>query len=298
MNKSLPLGIASILCAFAMMLGAHSLLAQSGNQTAEESAVRQAGKDYLAALARGDAKAVADFWTADGTYTDESGRTVKARELLAKSTASGSMASPATNIGDSTVRFIAPDVAQEDADCDMALGNGASPVKGHYTALWVKQNGQWKLASLRESRASTTTSGSDELASLGVFVGDWTGKMNQSTVHISAKWDATKKFLHRDFTISGGNVSLNGTQEIGWDPLTQHLKSWMFIDDGSYSEGWWSLEGTVWMETSSRVLPDGKVSKATQVYKFPDKDTLIWKLIHGSVNGQPSQDFEVTLKRS
>ncbi|HTQ38202.1 MAG TPA: DUF4440 domain-containing protein [Pirellulales bacterium] len=304
MKNHLPLRMCGFVGALGILLSTRLALAQgSGNRAADEAAVRQAGKDYLAAMARADVKALADFWTADGTYTDETGKTVNVHDLLAKSAAGSgaptpAVAAPPTSVSQVTVRFVTDDVAIENGDCETALENGKEPITGHYTALWVKQSGRWKLDSLKEYRTPAETSGSDELASLGVFVGEWSGKMNDSTIHISAKWDATKKFLRREIAISGGKVSLNGTQEIGWDPLAQHIKSWMFIDDGSYSEGLWSLEGTVWMEASQRVLPDGKISKATQVYKVPDKNTLIWKLIHGSVDGQPAQDFEVTLKRS
>ena len=71
----------------------------------------------------------------------------------------------------------------------------------------------------------------------------------------------------------------------------------MFNDDGSLSEGLWSREGNVWMALSTRVLSDERVSEATQIYKFPDKNTIVWKSIDGSIDGQPMDDFEVVLKR-
>ncbi len=163
--------------------------------------------------------------------------------------------------------------------------------------LWVRQNGRWKLDNLREMRAEAPAAGDGQLASLDVFTGDWSGEVNKMTVRVSAKWDATKKFLRRDCSISSGKASLASTQEIGWDPTSQHIKSWKFNDDGSYGEGLWSLEGNVWMELSSRVFPDGKTSTATQIYKFPDKNTMVWKVIRGSIEGQPTADFEVVLKR-
>jgi uncharacterized protein (TIGR02246 family) len=287
------------ICAVVLATGARSLLAQAPAGRAEdEAAVRQAGKDYLAAMDRGDSKAEADFWTADGTYTDETGKSVKVRELLEKNTAATGAARPQTKVSNVKVRFVTGDVALEEGNCDTTLPGSAAAVKGHYTALWVRQNGRWKLDTLRETRMDTPANGDNQLGSLGAFTGDWSGEANKMTVHVTTKWDATKKFLRRECSISGSKASLNGTQEIGWDPLSQRIKSWMFNDDGSYSEGLWSLEGNVWMELSSRVLPDGKTSTATQIYKFPDKNTMVWKLIRGSVDGQPIDDFEVVLKRS
>ena len=163
--------------------------------------------------------------------------------------------------------------------------------------MWVKQNGHWKLDNLREMRTEAPAMAGGQLSSLDVFTGEWSGEVNKMTVRVSAKWDATKKFLRRECSISGGKASLASTQEIGWDPMSQHIKAWKFNDDGSYGEGLMSLEGNAWMELSSRVFPDGKTSTATQIYKFPDKNTMVWKVIRGSVEGQPTEDLEVVLKR-
>jgi uncharacterized protein (TIGR02246 family) len=270
----------------------------SSSRAGDEAGVRQAGKDYLTAVQSGDTKAMADFWTADGTYTGANGKTAKVHDLLSKPlTGKRSVRSPA-NLTHVSVRFITDDVAVEDADCEITAADGAPPASGHYSALWVRRDGHWKLDSLRESSDGSSTSGADDLASLGVLAGEWTGQLNDATIHISAKWDATKKFLRRDFSAASITPSIAGTQEIGWDPIAGRVKSWMFLDDGSFGEGVWSLQGTVWMEVSSRVLPDGRIIKAVQVYKFPDKNTLNWKLIRGSVDGQPAKTMEVTFKRS
>ena len=279
-------------------VAATSGYAQSPAKQGDEAAVRQAGKDYLAAAERGDGKALADFWTADGTYTDELGRTSKVHELLAHETGGGKIARPRTEVSDVKIRFLTPDVAEETGVCETASPAGAEPVKGAYSALWVHQKGGWKLESLRESRLEASP-GNGQLANLDVFIGQWTGETNKLKIEVSAKWNSTKTFLRRDFKISSaGKPVFNGTQEIGWDPATGHIRSWMFNDDGSFGEGFWSLEGTAWMVLSTRVLSDGQISKATHVYKFPDKNSMIWKSIRGSIDGQPADDFEIVLTRS
>ena len=272
----------------------------TADRSKDEAALRQAGKDYLAAMERGDAKAVAEFWTAEGTFTDAAGRTVKVAEMLAKSgppavsAGAGSAARPQMNVTNVTIRFLADDVAVEEGDCE--TGAGTSAVKGRYTALWVRQNEKWKLDSLRETVLGTPVV--DRRPSLDVFIGDWAGEYNKSTIRVSAKWDADKKFLRREFTMGTGNISVSGLQVIGWDSLTQQIKSWSFLDDGSRGEGVWSLEGNVWMEFATRVLADGRTSSSIQVYKFPDKNTMVWKVMRGSVDGQPAEDFQIVLKRA
>ena len=98
--------------------------------------------------------------------------------------------------------------------------------------------------------------------------------------------------------MTAGKSTLAGTQFVGWDPLAQQIRSWTFNDDGSYSDGVWSLQDNKWLVVSTRVLPDGSTSEAVQVYKVPDKSTIVWKLILGSIDGQPTDDVEVVLKRS
>src|SRR5215471_6619459 len=252
-----------------LLLAASQLFAQSKDHAADEAAIRQAGQDYFAAADRADSKALADMWTAEGVYTDESGQTTKARDLFAKNASAAPAIRPAMRLSDVAIRFVTDDVAMEDGDCEDANSDGSPTIKGHYTSLWVRQNGKWKLDSLRETRSAPAPAAAPSLESLDIFAGQWSGQHEQSTIRVNAKWDANKKFLHREFTIAAGKSTTGGAQEIGWDPLTGHIKSWSFFEDGSYGTGLWSLEGHVWMVLSTRVYPDGKVANSTQVYKFP-----------------------------
>jgi len=270
--------------------------AQSTAEKNDEAAVRQAGKDYLAAVERGDAKPLADFWRPEGTYTDEFGHTNRVRDLLSGESG-GKIARPKTDVSNVKIRFLTPDVAVEEGDCETPSTDGAATIKGRYSALWVRQSERWKLESLRDSRLQSVAD-SGQLAELDVFAGQWSGEVNKLKIEVSANWNAKKTFLRRDFKItSAGNEIFSGTQEIGWDPVSQHIRSWMFNDDGSYGDGFWSLEGNSWMVLTSRVLSDGQTSKATHIYKFSNKDTMIWKSIRGTVDGQPADDFEVVLNR-
>lgn len=290
MFRSIQVGLTMLV----LLAGQPFSARAAGDHAEAEAAIRQAGKDYLAALSRGDVKALAVLWTKAGTFTDEV-HTYKMHDFLDSATFDKDARQ--VTVSDSTLRFVTDDVAVEEGDSEIATSGGV-PTKWHFAATWVKDNGRWKLDSLRESRAAPSTNHAEELASLDVFAGQWSGEAEKSAIRITAKWDANKKFIRRDLSITSGKASLAGTQMIGWDLASQGIKSWTFLDDGSYAEGNWSREGNVWMVLTSRALPDGKVSTATQVYKFPDKNTMVWKSIRGSVDGQATDDFEVTLKRA
>jgi len=270
-------------------------VAKSASRSESEAAIRQVAYDYLAALALGDAKALAEFWTKGGTFTDE-GRTIRVQDLFA-SGAADQIARPQAIVSDRSFRFVTDDVAIEDGDYESPSA-GSWPGRRHFEAVWVKDQGRWKLDSLRQTSAAPAVNQDQLLASLDVFAGQWSGEAEKSTVRVSAKWDANKKFLRREFSITSGKAELGGTQEIGWDPVSRSIKSWTFFADGSYSEGLWSRESNAWLVLSTRYLPDGTTSAATHIFKFPDRKTMIWKSVHGSVGGQATDDFEVTLRRA
>jgi ketosteroid isomerase-like protein len=272
--------------------------AQAAAAKNDEAAVRQAGKDYLAAVERGDLKAVADLWAADGTYTDEFGHTSRVHDLLDHEAGGGKVVRPKTDVSDVKIRFLTPDVAVEEGNCETPSSTGASAIRGHYSALWIRQSGHWKLEDLRESRLDLSPD-SGQLAELDIFAGQWSGEVNKLKIDVSANWNSAKTFLRRDFKVSSaGKEIFSGLQEIGWDPVSKHIRSWMFNDDGSYGDGLWSLEGNSWMVLTTRELPDGQTSKATHIYKFSNKNTMVWKSIRGSVGGQPADDFEIVLNRA
>ncbi|HEY2883454.1 MAG TPA: nuclear transport factor 2 family protein [Pirellulales bacterium] len=268
----------------------------------DEAAVRKAGNDYKAALTKGDAKQIAEFWTADGTLTDASGKAVKAKDVIQPAGDAKKQTAPPAEESKSTIRFVTPEVAVEEGTVKPASSGAAAPVVS-YSAMWVLQSGKWKIDSLREMRTAAGSAAAaapaNQLAELEIFNGQWSGEVNKLNLQISAKWNATKTFLRRDFTIaSGGKTAFSGVQEIGWDPDARQIKSWMFYDDGSYGEGIWSLEGNAWMVLSWRELPDGTASTATQVYQFPDKNTLQWNIVHGAIDGHAAPETQVILKRT
>ena len=287
--------IVVVLAADAMQLA----IAQrpSARNPRDEAAVARASKDYLAALDRGDAAAIAEFWTPDGTYTDETGQVFKARDLVAKVVAAKSVARPSASLNNITLRFVTPDVVMEEGVCEMPSTAGAKALHGRFSATWVRQNDRWRLDSLREWRTSSN-SGGKHLVPLQPFLGEWLGQTGNRSIRVSVKWNLGKTFLNREFSVlTDGQESFHGTQQIGWDPLTEQIRSWTFNSDGSRTEGIWSLEGNVWMVASQGAMPDGELSTATHVFKFQDKNTMVFKSISGEIGGKPTPDFEMKLVR-
>ena len=137
----------------------------------DEEAIRAAGAAYQQALARGDGKALAELWTADGDIVDENGTVTKGRDTMSIVQPVEAAGRPEIRLSDTSLRFLAPGVAIEDGTVEV-MGRGSSlPVTGRFSATWVRQGDAWKLACLREARTSAGA-GVERLADLDWMVGD------------------------------------------------------------------------------------------------------------------------------
>jgi uncharacterized protein (TIGR02246 family) len=262
---------------------------------AQEQLIRAAARDYQAALAQGDPQTIAQFWTANGTFTDELGTPRPASELFAEAARSTGAGDPKKS-GDvtSTIRFITPDVALEDGASEVE-GPGAALSRGHFHATWVKQDGRWRLASLCEV---PVTSAAPKLAELGWMVGNWSAREGDIDLQVSLRWNATGTYLLRDLkAMHQGNAVFRSTQRIGIDPRTGKLASWTFDSDGGLGEATWTKQGEIWIAQSTGVLPDGRQTSGTNVITQDGANSLVWKTVAASVEGQAVDDHEIRFTR-
>jgi uncharacterized protein (TIGR02246 family) len=278
----------------------HPLLAgaqKTVDRSQDEAALRQTAKQYLSAVERNDRKAMAEFWTPQGVFIDENGQSFKVRDLVDQAADSKNAARQKNKVTMTTIRFLTTDSAIEDGASEITAPGESSPVKGRFSAVWVRQDGKWKLDSLRDSRI-VAESIPQRLAVLEPFVGQWSGQNANITMHVTAAWNPAKTYLRRDLSVENqGKVTYTATQQMGWDPDRQEIHSWVFDIHGGHSEGSWSLEGNVWMALYQGVYSNGQPSSATHLVKFLDRDKFAWKMIDVVANGKPGPDFEMTFAR-
>lgn len=270
----------------------------AADRNSEEQAIRAEGKEYFAALDRGDAKAMEAIWTADGDFIDESGRSHPAKEVIEQeSKAAGKAPRPEMKVLAGSIRFLTADSAIEDGASEVIHAQGLPGVRGRYTAIWVKRDGKWRLASLRELRTEPD-SAAEQLTDLDSMVGDWSASSDDTAVEVSAHWNSSRTFLLRDLKIlQKGKVVFSGTQRIGWDPLTRKIRSWMFDSDGGNGEGLWSKHGGAWLVHATGVLPDGRRTASTNIYTMDGKDAFHWKSTGAQTDGQPQPELNIKLTR-
>jgi hypothetical protein len=131
------------------------------------------------------------------------------------------------------------------------------------------------------------------------MVGEWVDQGEESTIITNCSWTKNRKFLKRSFKVKiDEEVTLEGDQFVGWDPLANQIRSWTFDSEGGLGEGLWIQDGNRWLVKASFVLADGSRASALNVYTFVDDDTIRLQSTNREIAGelQPSIP-EVTVVR-
>ncbi len=268
---------------------------------AEEKVLQERGKAFIAAFNKGDAAALAAFWTADGDYMDEEGRHYQGRKAIEESFqklfAAGKGAE--LRIHRTSFRFVKPDLAIADGLMEVVPPDGGPPTASRYTAVHVKQDGAWLIESVREAVA-TPPSNAENLEDVAWLVGDWAAENEKGpAAKLSFAWDDHRNFLIATFATTLKDVPVTaGTQWIGWDAADRRIRSWAFDSSGAFSEGTWTRDGDRLVSKTTRTLRDGQKLSATNVLTMVDADHLTLRSTQRSLDGKALPDTEeIKMKR-
>ena len=286
-----------ITCSLLVALGSPCLAQEQ--PAGDDAAIRQRIDEYVAAYNKHDAKAVADLWAEDAVYLNrDTGEPVEGRPAIAAMFEEMFKDGEADQLTVSiqSLRQITPDVAIEDGTVELVSAEG-KPVETSYTAIHVKKDGQWYLNSVRETDAQPTsespTAETEELDQLAWMVGEWVDQDEEATVRTRCEWAKNNKFLTSHFNVTAGDqLELEGTQVIGWDPVAQQIRSWVFDSEGGFGEGVWRQEGNQWIVETKSTQSDGSQGSAVNVYTLVDDKTFTWKSTNRQVDGEPQPDVE------
>ena len=137
------------------------------------------------------------------------------------------------------------------------------------------------------------------LEELDWMVGEWIDGGEDSTITTNCSWTKNRKFLKRSFKVKiDEEVSLEGDQFVGWDPITGQIRSWTFDSEGGIGQGRWIQDGKRWLVKASFVLADGARASALNVYTYVDADTIRWQSTNREIAGELQPNIpEVTVIR-
>jgi uncharacterized protein (TIGR02246 family) len=270
--------------------------------SADEQAIQANAKALIAAFNKGDAKAVASFWTENGDYMDEGGRRVQGRpaieEYFRKLFAAGKGAE--LRVHRTGLRLVRPDLAIGDGVMEVLPPGGGPSTSARYTTIQVKQDGKWQIESVREAIVTPPTQ-AEKLADLAWLIGAWGPEEGTKGpgANFAFSWAENNNFIVGHFTTTVKDIPVaGGTQWIGWDGAAKGIRAWVFDSTGSISEASWVCDGKRLTSKTTITLPDGKKATLSNIVTRIDDDHFTWQSTERVVDGKTMPDSEVIkLKR-
>ena len=246
----------------------------------DEQAVRRVTQNFVKAFNAGSAEKAAALFLSGAEFTDDAGNVHKGaaaiKVVLGRFFEKFPGATSTMTV--ESVWMVSPTLAIEEGRRLVSTKGDQSSAASFYTLVMSKQQGEWKIASGREVDDDDALTPHDRLKPLAWLVGDWVDEDPDAVVQISCRWSEDKNFLLIEFNAKAqGKPAMKSNQRIGWDPLTQKVRSWVFDSDGGYGEGIWSQVENRWVIKSTAVLPDGQTGSATIVLEPQDKDSYLMK---------------------
>lgn len=241
---------------------------------ADRAAIREAGEAFAKAFEGGDARAVAARWTAEGEYIADDGTTIRGRAALENAYAGFFAKNPKlkVEVQRDSLRFPSRDTAIAEGYFKVRKDRAEVPVSARFSALYVREDGKWLMAVLREWPDEGAS-----LRDLDWLIGEWEVKRDGLEVHTAYEWDENKVFLRARFTIKQEGRTVTATQIIGKDPSTGQLRSWTFESTGGFGEAVWTRDGRKWTLEANGVQADGSALHATNILTRLDEDSFTWQ---------------------
>jgi uncharacterized protein (TIGR02246 family) len=250
-------------------------------------------QEFIAAFEKGDAKAVAGFWTENGDYTDETGREFKGRAAIQKMYEKffAGQKPMKLNIIVTSARMIGNEVALEDGITEVTPAEGGLPSAARFSAVLVKRYGEWYFESVRDS-VPHPPSNAEHFDDLEWLLGAWTGAAEKGeSSRASYDWAENRNFIVSTFatTVDGVPV-IGGTQWIAWDAVDKKIRSYSFYSGGGVGEAVWTKNGNRWVAQVTAKTSAGKKVSATNLITKVDDNHMTWQITRLTVDGQSMPD--------
>ncbi|MBP6349938.1 MAG: SgcJ/EcaC family oxidoreductase [Candidatus Obscuribacter sp.] len=268
MSLSKAIFKASLVLASLIPLTSQSLPVQAIEQEVQNKGqLHMKLEEYTQAFVRQDAKALANLWTEDGTFTDSNGQRFKGRseiEQAFKQIFAGQKPTPITLTVDN-LRFVAQDVAVEDGHATTPGAQGTT-----YTVVHVNRGGEWQMLDAVECQDNAR----ETLKDLDWLIGEWQIKeLEKVLMTVSVKANSPKNFLELTYRDPSG--TLVNKELIGVDPASGNLTSWTFHSSGGVGRSIWHRTDSGWLKQSRSREANGALGRATYILHpdSPDRFT-------------------------
>lgn len=277
--------ISSLILVF-LVVTSSTRAQQPGARSPEQNAIEETARTFVQAYDTADAAKIASLWTDDGEYIVGQ-QTVKGRPAIQKLYEDFFKANPGSKmeVKIDSVRVLVPNVAIEQGTASVFDSPNGPPSSSAYTAVHVKQNGKWLMASVRESGTLPSKSEVD-LKQLAWIVGEWSAEGEAAKVNVSYDWISGGNFIRGETkvrAVEGGEALPGGLQIIGRDPLTGQFVSWFFNSDGGHGTGVWNKDGDRWIIRAQGTTAEGMTTTATNILYHANDNVLSWESVNRMV---------------
>jgi uncharacterized protein (TIGR02246 family) len=266
-----------------------------------DAAIRKAAKEFTEAFGRGNAEALAKHFTMNAVYIDENGQRFEGRKSIQQEyeTLFANRSDLRLQLEIDSIRLVNATTAIEEGRVALTpQPPGSIRVMSRYTAIHTRQNGDWLMAHVRDTRVVLPPD-YGQLEDLDWLVGSWAMVNDAARVEVGGRWVENNHYLARSHSVTtSGKVTSTGLEIIGLDGSTGQITSWTFTSDGGHAVGLWAPHDNGWIVQSVGVMNDGMRTIATNILSRKDKDTLVWKSYDRFAGDATLPDIqEVTLKR-
>ena len=277
---------------------------RASSEEGAEAEIRASVKNYVEAFNRQDAAALAQLWSEDGVYVDRvSGDRIQGREALEEQFAAtfADDDHEMLSVEVKSIRFAAENVAIEEGIATV-IRAGELPSRSSYEAVHVKEDGAWKIDSVRERELAGPSSNYGQLKDLEWMIGEWVDQGQDDSVRIVCEWTKNRNFITRSFSVSiQDSIDLEGVQVIGYDAAEETLRFWLFDSDGGFVEGTWlhdDEEPGTWRIKGRGVMADGRRGSMINLLTKIDNDTFTWETVSREIDDELLPNIEpVTVVR-
>jgi uncharacterized protein (TIGR02246 family) len=278
--------------------GAQPATAGPTAENPQDKPVRDVIRALVQTYNTADARALVELFVDGASVYDPGGGETHGKAAIGAMYAATLKDAPGLKLESQTdqVRFLTPDVARLEGRSRVFSGSGTGNANEftNFTALLVRSEGKWRLAELREQPAPLEDiTPYERLQELEWMVGDWVDESEGNKVVVNVRWADKQSYLIRTYSVEiRGEKAHSGTMFIGWDPLTEQVKSWVFDSEGGHGEGHWTRTGeNQWIVKASGVLHDGRPTSATHIHTILNKDAVKTSSIDRIIGGQIAPDI-------
>jgi len=264
-----------------------------------ELAIQQSAVSFVEAYNVKDAQAIAELFGPEARMEEADGQVFEGRDAIQAAFAASFKDNPqaAISVAMDSIRLVTPEVVVEVGAVEYFRDGDTLSSRSPYVVTHLNKDGVWRMDSVRTLKREVVSS-YEHLRDLEFLVGDWIDEGADADVETSCYWDEDKHYLLQEFqVISDGEVTLTGTQRIGWDPQSQQFHAWTHDSDGGFCEASWTPVEEGWVITSTGVAADGAAASSVRTLTRVDPDHLLLSSEDCLRGEERLPDFEVTMVR-